>query len=1179
MTIVNQSRWRTPVLTAACFALLFAFADRPRAVSSNVIISQIYDGGGNSGAVYTNDFVELFNRGAAAVSLNGMSIQYASATGGGAFGANSAQITELPNVTLAAGQYLLIQEASGGMVAPLPDPDVIDATPINMSPTGGKVALVSGVTSLGCNGGSSVCNSTQLARIIDLVGYGAGSGTVPNFYEGAPAPAPSNSTAVIRNAGGCAETDNNAADFAVGAPTPRNSTSELHVCSVSIPTPPSGSGTATPPSLGAGQPVTLAVSVIPGANPASTGLSVQADLSAIGGGAAQPFFDDGTHGDVIASDNTFTFLATIAASVGPGAKSIPATILDAQGRSATASIPVTVEQPPVAIHDIQGAGDASPLVGQPVTTSGIVTAVKVSGSKGLFIQASDAEADANPLTSEGLFVYTAGAVQPAVGDLVSVSGTVQDYGSTPGRTLTEISGSPTVVVRSSGNPLPAPVLWTVPASSGGSSVDWRERYEGMRVQFQSLTVVGPTGGTVSEANATATSDGVFVGVLPGTPRPFREPGIEDGVTLPAGSPAGIPRFDLNLERLVVNSVVQSGGTPLDVPAGAQLGGVVGPLDSVNGVFTLLLDPNAQVSVTLPPGVGSAVAVPVPDGGQFTVAGFNMERFYDATNDPVGDVVLTPDAFGTRLNKASLAIRHVLRAPDILGVAEVEDLKTLDAVAAKVNADAVAAGEPDPDYVARLLEGNDVGLIDVGFLVKQALVGEKPRVSIVDLVQIGKDTTYVNADTGNIEMLNDRPSLVLRAQVADTRGGPAFPVTVIVNHLRSLSGIDTDLHVRDKRRLQSEQLALDVQRRQLAGERVVLVGDFNAFEFSDGYVDVMGTILGSPAPANQVVLATADVVDPNLINLTDRAPADQKYSYVFDGNAQQLDHVVVTSNLLPRVDAYSVARLGADFPEIVRNDGNRPERLSDHDAPVAYFSFPTADLSVVQNQSPNPVISGSKITYSVTVDNSADDPAVGLRMQDALPAGATLDSFTSPQGWTCTPFSNGLACDAANMASRSTATFSIVARVDCDLADGAKLVNQVDIDAATYDPHPSNNTTSVTATVSNPPPALKGALAAPASLWPVNHKMVPITIDYSATDNCDSEPVCRLSVGSSEPTDGRGDGSTATDWQVVSPHQLLLRAERAGTGSGRVYTVTIACSDSAGNVSRQSVTVTVPKNQK
>ncbi|WP_437756697.1 lamin tail domain-containing protein [Sorangium sp. So ce1389] len=129
-----------------------------------VVISQVYGGGGNAGAAYTHDFVELFNRSSGPVSLAGWSIQYASATGTGAFGATTAQLTELPAVTLQPGQYLLVQGAAGsGSGAPLPAVDVADATPINLSGSAGKVALVRQAAGLGCNGGSSPCSAAQEA--------------------------------------------------------------------------------------------------------------------------------------------------------------------------------------------------------------------------------------------------------------------------------------------------------------------------------------------------------------------------------------------------------------------------------------------------------------------------------------------------------------------------------------------------------------------------------------------------------------------------------------------------------------------------------------------------------------------------------------------------------------------------------------------------------------------------------------------------------------------------------------------------------------------------------------------------------------------------------------------------------------------------------------------------------
>ena len=150
---------------------------------------------------------------------------YTSATGTGNFSTN---LTPLAG-TLAPGQYYLIQLAVGAnLSAPLPSPDATGATA--MSATGGKVVLVNTSAGLACNGGSAPCDATQLAQIVDLVGWDGA-----NFFETAPAPTTSNTTAVIRGAGGCTDTDSNAADFVLGAPAPRNTASPVAPSSSTCP--------------------------------------------------------------------------------------------------------------------------------------------------------------------------------------------------------------------------------------------------------------------------------------------------------------------------------------------------------------------------------------------------------------------------------------------------------------------------------------------------------------------------------------------------------------------------------------------------------------------------------------------------------------------------------------------------------------------------------------------------------------------------------------------------------------------------------------------------------------------------------------------------------------------------------------------------------------------------------
>lgn len=924
-------------LALACVVSFLAPGSSLRAESPNLVISQVYGGGGNTGATFTHDYIEIFNRGSAPASLSGLTLQYTSATGTGNFGANTGQLTPLPDVTLNPGQYFLVQEASNAAVgAPLPTPDATDATPINMSGTAGKVALVASAASLGCNGGSTPCSPAQLALIIDLVGYGGA-----NFFEGSgPAPVLSNTTAAFRASNGCVDTDNNVADFSAAAPAPRNTSSALSACTG--PTNPSGTGLASPASLTSGEITLLTVAVTPGANPTSTGLAVSADLSAIGGASSQPFFDDGTNGDVIVGDNLFSFRTTVSGTV--GAKSLAAIITDAQGRSATTTIAITIEPPFTPIYELQGAGVTSTYAGQLVSTRGIVTALR---SNGFFIQVRDGEGDANVQTSDGIFVFTSSnpTVVAAVGAEVRVIGTIQEFipaadpGSPP---MTEIASGPIVFTVSTGNALPASIRLEPSFTTTTGGFEQLERFEGMRV-VADITAISGTAGSVSETNATGSSSGVFYAVLTGIQRPVREPGYDPTETLPPGAPCCVPAFDGNPERMRVDSDGQLTAPRIEIVAGQTITDFTGVLDYGFRAYTILPDPGI---VYVPQGDDETVPVPEVQPNEFTVASYNLQRFFDAANDPnLGEPVLTAAAFERRLSKASLAIREILRMPDVLGVMEVENHSTLQAIAARVNADALGAGEPNPGYVAYLEEGNDPGGIDVGFLVKSS------RVDVGSVEQIGKDALYFDVEHGELDLLNDRPPLVLRGAVHRQPGDSVFPVTVIVNHLRSLNGMtDSGLpgeRVRDKRRLQAEFLAnyIQVLQSSHSEDRIISVGDYNAFPFNDGFVDLIGTIKGTPTAPELVVSSSDDLVDPNLVNLGDALGALEDYSYVFDGNAQAIDHVLANRQAFKRLVRFAYAHLGADFPETFRSDATRPERLSDHDAAIAYFEIPAAPIPV------------------------------------------------------------------------------------------------------------------------------------------------------------------------------------------------------------------------------------------
>ena len=615
-----------------------------------------------------------------------------------------------------------------------------------------------------------------------------------------------------------------------------------------------------------------------------------------------------------------------------------ATVADGQGQGTILNDDVTLTP----IHSIQGNGNASPIIAAVVTTSGIVTGRR---SNGFFLQEPDATVDADPLTSEGIFVFTSAAppASAAVGNFVQVAGTVAEFIPTAdpnSPSQTELV-SPTVLLISSGNPLPTAVALTTANTNPAGTPYQLEPFEGMRVSIASFTVVAPTGGNLTEANATSASNGLFYGVITGINRPFREPGIDVLDPLPSGAPVTVTRFDGNPEIIGVGS--NSLGAPaIDVTTGAVLTNLVGPLDYRSRFYTVDIEP------ATPPTVSNNgltfTAVPAQLSNELTVGSFNLERFYNDVNDAGGDAVLTTTAYNNRLNKASLAIRNVLKTPDVLGIIEMEDLTTLQALAAKINSDAVAAGDPNPNYNAFLIEGNDVGLIDVGFLVKPG------RVTVNSVTQYGLTTTYTNPNNGLPELLNDRPPLVLNGTFTGATCATNNNFMVIVNHLRSLNGVDDPVdgnRVRTKRQQQAEFLANLIQSFQAADPtaQIISVGDYNAFEFNDGYVDMIGTIKGVPTPASQVTLASPDLVNPNLVDLVDTHIPSQKYSYSFSGSAQTLDHILVNANMNARLSRFAIARVDADFPEVFRNDANRPERISDHDAPVAYFTFPVSTPSI------------------------------------------------------------------------------------------------------------------------------------------------------------------------------------------------------------------------------------------
>ncbi len=742
------------------------------AVSPDVVISQIYGGGGNSGATYTHDFIELVNRGPVTVDLTGWSVQYASASG------STWQVTVLSG-SIAPGQRYLVQQAAGAAgTTPLPTPDVSGT--ISMSASSGKVALVTRTTALTCG---TTCASA--ADVRDFVGYGAA-----NDAEGSPAPLLSNTTAAHRL--DAADTDNNAADFVTGPPSPR------------------GADEAPPP------------------------------------------------------------------------------------RTAR-------------IHDIQGAAHLSPLTGQRVhEVPGVVTALR---DNGFWMQ--DPEPDHDPATSEGLFVFTRQAPTVAPGDVVAVSGLVTEYrpgGEAENLTLTQIS-DPIVRITGERVSLPEPTLLgpgglTAPPAirvdapgdveAAGvdfdpslNALDFYESLEGMLLRVADAVVVG------------ATNDYGELTVLPG------------GEGDPRTTRGGIRYLysDPNTERVILDDTLAA------MPAADVGDRLPGPIDGVldysfgNFKFYPLRTPS--VIATGPEPERTRPQRP----GELAIATYNVENL-----DP-GD----PEEHFARL-ASDLVTR--LASPDIVALEEVQDNSgpTDDGTVAanrtyRMLIDAiVAAGGPRYDYrqidpVDQADGGQPGGNIRVGFLFRTdrgLRFVDRPggdATSATDVVRRG-GRAALTLSPGRVDPTNEAWTDSRKPLVGEFRfrGETIF---VIANHFTSKGG-DQPLFGRFQPPARDSEIQRHAQAAAVRAfvdrifavdphANVVVLGDLNDFEFSRT-VDIL-------VGANH-----------SLVDLPRTLPEPERYTYVFDGNSQVLDHILISRSLARCGWSYDVVHLNAEYTD----------QASDHD---------------------------------------------------------------------------------------------------------------------------------------------------------------------------------------------------------------------------------------------------------
>lgn len=959
------------LLAMAASLLALSPVSAQAAPSPNLVLSQVYGGGGNTGAPLTNDYVELFNRGGTSATTTGLSVQYASATGTGNLGGTSSQLVVLPDRTVPAGGYLLVQLAGGTAGTALPAPDATGS--INMSGTAGKVALVTGTAGLGCNGGSTPCTTEQLARIVDLVGYGAA-----NFFEGSgPAPTLSNTTAAIRAGGGCTDSDQNAADFTAAAPAPRSSATTPAPCG----------GVVDP---GPAQPVanceaSLAVTT---GTAGSTGVdATDADSRIVAAAITSPAVSGITLDSFAAStavgtpgSATLNVADTTAAGTYPVAITFSTDDDPAQTATCTVEVVVSDPAPVTPISVIQGSGTASPRAGETVTAEAVVTSLITASdvSDGFFVQEQDADADNDPATSEGVYVFCRGncPASLAAGDLVRVTGVVAEFS-----TSTQINATAgTVAVVGSGLPLPTAAVVTLPAATSTKDAATFENVEGMRTTISTTLAV-------SEYFNLARFGEI---VLTAGERPYQFTHTS------APDTAGYTAFlnDLATRRIILddNSNDQNDATsgprnnePYYYPTpGLSTGNFFRGGDTTTGLTGVFeyafgawkLRPVAGADYTFTP-ANPRPAAPDAVGGRLKVASFNVLNYFttiDATPPsqsagPCG-ATGTLDCRGADSvaeldrQRAKIVAAMVGLDADVLGLIEIQnddDVAVADLVAA-LNA-ATAPGTYD--VIRTGVVGTDA--------IKQAFVYRPASVTPVGLPAVLDSTVNTGFDT-----TRNRPAL---AQSFDEVGtGARF--TAVVNHLKSKgsacgpgndSPLDGSGNCDGTRTAAAQALAewLATDPTGSGDPDVLVIGDLNSYR-------------------NERPITTLEAA--GYTDLLERFVGDAAYTYVFDGQLGYLDYALANPALNAQVTGATSWHTNADeIPLLDYNDTvldageasferessalplyqGDPFRASDHDAVVVGLALNRAPVADAGGPYTTPAKSNATLDASGSTDPDGD----------------------------------------------------------------------------------------------------------------------------------------------------------------------------------------------------------------
>ena len=783
-----------------------------------------------------DEFVELFNAGAAPLDLSGYKLNASNASG-----TTGTRLTFPAGTTIRPGCFLLLTNSASGGYSGSVAGDLKYSTGI--TDDGGLALLDAGgaiVDQVGLSSGSAYKAGTPLASL--------GSTNADQGY------------ARRQSAAGVPQdTGDNSADFVKVAPTaPHNSASACVAQAAALSIADSsatvhGAGdVAMPFTVTLNQPapdggVTVHVATRDDTAKAGTDYEAVDTTLSIPAGQAQAQFDVTVHGRSTPSDDK-DFLVQLSdpsggVALGDGS-AVGAILYD---------IPVAAE-----IWQITGHDAVSPLLGKSVLTHGnVVTAV---GPQGFTMQTPDARADADPLTSNGIYVYTGGAPAVDVGDVVDVAAKVDDYYN-----LAELK-NPTVTVTAHGARLPKAIVFDehTPSpdpdrlSCGATNF---QCFMSMRVKIER--------GMINTGNKRFSDEPYAeVSITANGKRSLRLPGVEFGVPVPDG--VSLPNWSGNPEVFKMNTA-DFGAVPANTPfnAGTTFG-AEGVISYDFGAYTFI---PTSFKVKQAASIPRAVA-PVPPLA-LRIGAFNVERFCDSTFDTTytcsGDSKEpTPDQVALKTRRLSSYIGSVLGLPDVVSLEEVETLGLLQGLAKQL-------GDDYPvKYDAYLVPGHDPSGINVGFLVRH------DRVRVLSVQQLAADETW--DDDGQTEYIHDHPPLLLTAQAGLLR----FRVIAVHGKARQNVDDDTAAAVRDrqKRFLQAKSIATQVQALQRAEPLtpLLVVGDFNAYQFSDGWADVVGLISGRYRDSeNQLKLGGPNIVRPALWDAVESVPENDRYSYLYTEN--------------------------------------------------------------------------------------------------------------------------------------------------------------------------------------------------------------------------------------------------------------------------------------------------------